>query len=559
MKKTLFPILVISFLFASSCEQMEPPLTPVSIDNSPVVLNAKSDNQINDRYIVVYKNSVQDPETKTKNIRNKRGIKSGFVYKHAIKGFSARLKKAELEALKADSDIAFIEPDYKQHAYAQYVPTGISRIMANTVYSDNSNVDVAIIDSGIDIDHPDLNVAGGVRFYSQEEGEDIVSYSDTNYDDELGHGTHVAGIVGALNNKIGVIGVAPGCNLWAVRVLDSNGDGYISDIIKGLDWVAERASQIEIINISIGGTGYSVAYRNAVKNCVSKGVIIFAAAGNSGRDIYGYDNTFGTFDDEMPASFPEVAAISALADSDGLIGGTGPATTWGPDDSFPMISNHSKSVVSNNPVVSSGKAIDLILPGIDIYSTFNKKKYTVMSGTSMAAPHAAGLAAVYIAQHGRANDSLGVYSIRQALIDNGLQQTSIFGLKTLNDPDGNLEKLGWISPGITVPPDPGNQKSLEIISISPDTIGTGNTMLIFKGTGFDQGSEVEFINGNAEYAPVIKSYSFINTKTLKIKVHVSKKFPFKRKTWDVLITNPDGKTFKLKKGITVFPLISTEN
>ncbi len=119
-------------------------------------------------------------------------------------------------------------------------------------------------------------------------------------------------------------------------------------------------------------------------------------------------------------------------------------TSYGPDDSWATFSNYSKSVVSGNPVTSAGKAIDLILPGVDIVSCYKDANYARMSGTSMASPHAAGLVALYIVKNGRANDGAGVTAIRQALINGGKAQTDLlYGLATQNDPDGNKENLGW--------------------------------------------------------------------------------------------------------------------
>lgn len=143
------------------------------------------------------------------------------------------------------------------------------------------------------------------------------------------------------------------------------------------------------------------------------------AAGNASQDIYGDDGTFETDDDVIPACYPEVATISAMADSDGQPGGSGSDTSYGSDDSFASFSNFSASVVSGNPVSSSGAAIDLLLPGVDIYSTYKDGGYETLSGTSMSSPHGAGLAGLYIASGGRDTDGDGdydsadVYNIRR--------------------------------------------------------------------------------------------------------------------------------------------------
>ena len=151
--------------------------------------------------------------------------------------------------------------------------------------------------------------------------------------------------------------------------------------------------------------------------------------------MYGNDGIFGNEDDSIPAAYPEVAAISALADYDGKPGG----------DSYAGFSNYSNSVVAGNPVDSPGLAIDLLMPGVSVYSTV-PGGYGTKSGTSMASPHAAGLAALYIAVNGRANDADGVYAIRQALIDGGVAQDGPCGIDGDPDPDGNLENIGWAGP-----------------------------------------------------------------------------------------------------------------
>jgi subtilisin family serine protease len=300
------------------------------------------------------------------------------------------------------------------------------------------DVDIAIIDTGIDLDHPDLNVVSSTNC-----ARSYGACRDGQGNDGHGHGTHVAGIAAALDNDFGVVGVAPGARLWAVKVMNDKGTGYLSWIIKGIDWVTAHAGSIEVASMSLAWYGYSSAAHTAMKNSVAKGVVYFAAAGNDSTDVYGPDGKFGTGDDICPAAFPEVAAISALNDTDGNWGGTAEPSEYGNDDSFASFSNFSRSVWGSIPVNSPGMAIDLMCPGVNIYSTYKNGGYTTFSGTSMASPHAAGLAALHVAQFGRANDADGVYAIRQALMDGGVDQISAYGLATLNDPDEFHERLGW--------------------------------------------------------------------------------------------------------------------
>lgn len=200
--------------------------------------------------------------------------------------------------------------------------------------------------------------------------------------------------------------------------------------------------------MSLGGNRWSQATWLAIQNSVARGVVYVVAAGNSKRDIYGPDGTWGTQDDTVPAAFPEVAAISAMADSDGKAGGHGPSTSWGDDDTFAGFTNFSNSVVPGNPVTSDGAAIDLAAPGVDILSTWNDGGENTISGTSMASPHVAGCFALLIAKNGRANNAAEVVLLRQELIDLAERQTA-WGPPTL-DPDANPEPLvsvadGWMT------------------------------------------------------------------------------------------------------------------
>jgi len=381
----------------------------------------------------------------------------GHVYSTAMSGFSIRLPAglAARDILRYPG-VVRVEPDVRVYAVAQTLPTGIDRIDVDKHgptridgIDDRLDVDIAIVDTGIDIDHPDLRVVGGRHFYTTITGR---AYQDDRYDDDHGHGSHVAGIAAAIDNSTGVVGVAPGARLWAVKVLDAQGSGYVSDLIAGIDWVTARAGTIEVVNMSLGATGASGILRTAIRNSVAAGVVHVASAGNNGTDIYGRDGVFNTSDDTIPAAYPEVATISAMADSDGKPGGLGASTSYGADDSFAGFSNYSASVVSGNPVTSPGAGIDLLLPGVSIYSCWRGGGYRSLSGTSMACPHATGLVALYIAEHGRAANASGVYAIRQTLIDAGMNQASGMRLASAaSEPDRRPENLGWA--GQTAPTD----------------------------------------------------------------------------------------------------------
>lgn len=290
------------------------------------------------------------------------------------------------------------------------VPTGVRRIgcLSNTVWKSGIvSADVAVLDTGIDLTHPDLNVYRNVSF---------VTGAVTGNDDN-GHGTHVAGTIGA---KGSIYGVAPGCRLWSVKVLDSGGNGPLSQVISGVDYVTQHASEIEVVNMSLGGQGSSDSLRLAIQNSIALGVVYVVSAGNSGFDVYGGDKILGTSDDFYPASYPEVLCVGAIGDSDGIEGGYGSASANAVDDSYASFSNYAQSVDSSKLVYSYGRAVDVCAPGVNIYSTYKGGTYSTMSGTSMSCPHAAGAVALYIAANGRATTAAGTVTIRQAIVDRAI-------------------------------------------------------------------------------------------------------------------------------------------
>ncbi|MDH3658154.1 MAG: S8 family peptidase [Nitrosopumilus sp.] len=294
------------------------------------------------------------------------------------------------------------------------------------------DVDIAILDTGIDVNHPDLNVVEFVNFVSRSSN-----------DDRQGHGSHVAGISAALDNNEGVVGVAPGARLWAVKVLGDNGQGSTSSIISGIDYVTQHADEIEVVNMSLGGEFSSDILDQAISNSVLAGVIYIVAAGNDGRDAASFS----------PASHPEVVTVSAMADSDGKSSALGPSTSAGNDDSFATFSNF-------------GAVVDIASPGVDIQSTFRDGGYAKLSGTSMASPHVAGIAALYVAQEGRdlnsdeIIDGNDVSLFKDLLIINGVSQNDSDGFS--GDPDNFSEPLANIAQIDTGP----NLK----ISVIPSTV-----------------------------------------------------------------------------------------
>lgn len=433
------------------------------------------------QYIVVFRDDVAFPRGLTRALARQHGFALRHSYSFALKGFAARMSSRVAAALADDPDVAYVEPDLYAHTVAQTLPTGIDRIDADLNvtasidgFDNRVDVDIAIIDTGIDLAHPDLNV---FRAVDCTKGPNCPRGGDGN--DGNGHGTHVAGIAAALDNGIGVVGVAPGARLWAVKVLSDSGSGFFSDVIQGIDYVTANAGEIEVANMSLGGQGRLTSLRTAIQNSVAAGVVYVVSAGNSASDVYGPDGVFDSGDDFIPASYPEVAAISALGDSDGTAGGFGANTSYGPDDTLATFSNFSRGVVAENPVTSSGAAIDLAAPGVDITSTWKDGGYATISGTSMASPHVAGAAALEAAANGRAFNAAGVADIRQALI-NTTESQSAWGPTNTADSDGKPEGLLSIASG------PPNDAPTVTISSPADgfTFDSGATIL-FEGTASD--------------------------------------------------------------------------
>lgn len=345
------------------------------------------------------------------------GLTPNKIYKSALRGFAVKLTDTDLAKLRADSRVRFISEDrevsiagfssasgqggFSSAPLKQVVPTGIRRIGAIPPHfpsSKGTGVTVAVIDTGIDLTHPDLR--DGIIANTN-----CVDPKATGNDDH-GHGSHVAGTIAGRNNMIGVVGVAPEAKLIAVKVLNAGGSGSWASVICGVDWVTSHANQynIKVANMSLGGWGSSDnncgitnndAFHMAVCNSAAAGVTYVVAAGNSGSDAAGF----------VPAAYTDtLITVSALADSDGVPGGQGPATSRGADDTFATFSNY-------------GAAVDIGAPGVDIYSSFKNGLYHVYSGTSMASPHVAGSAARYIQTHSVASSWQQVLAGLQAVAE----------------------------------------------------------------------------------------------------------------------------------------------
>jgi len=272
--------------------------------------------------------------------------------------------KAHPAVVRVDEDVIVEALDHKGGGgkitpLAQVLPWGIDRVDAELVWLGGNTADpvkVGIIDTGISGKHPDLlaNVKGGVNTIN----------SRKRWNDDNGHGSHVAGIVAAINNTSGVVGVGPAADLYAIKVLDANGSGYLSDVIEGIQWA--KVNGMQVINMSLGTGSDIQSFHDAVIAAKNAGVVVIAAAGNSGGSVI------------YPAAYFEAIAVSAT-DQNNVI------ASWS----------------------SRGPEIDLAAPGVSIYSTYKGTGYATLSGTSMAAPHVAGSAALVL------NTPVGGYDVNQ--------------------------------------------------------------------------------------------------------------------------------------------------
>jgi len=354
------------------------------------------------QYIVTYNRAAESPSEETETRERRQGFEAEYVYRRALKGFSAKLSQRQVDRLEADPEVASVTPDRKVKATADLAageptpPPGVRRMGAATTSSarEASGANVAVIDTGIDLDHPDLTAASGKNCVNP----------GTPADDDNGHGTHVAGTIGAENDGLGVVGVAPGTKVYAAKVLAANGGGTTSQVICGIDWVtgtrtdSDPANDIEVANMSLGGTGPPVGTcatttdpeHKAICASIAAGVTYVVAAGNAGWD-FDYAQ-----EPDTPAAYPEVLTVSAMGDSDGQAGGTGgdPVCRTGEaDDRYASFSNFAAT--------AGGQQHTVAAPGVCIRSTVPGGAYQTMSGTSMASPHIAGAVALCLDEGGR--------------------------------------------------------------------------------------------------------------------------------------------------------------
>jgi len=385
-------------------------------------------------HIVVFRENV-NVDTGSRSLADSYGLQVQMLYRHALKGMAANIPPGLLNRLKQDPRVAYIEPVQAMHLHAQTLPTGIDRINVElnaTANIDNVDddldVDIAIIDSGVDIDHPDLNIYRYVYCYPKNPRSGKCDENDIRADDSNGHGTHVAGTAAARDNNAGVVGVAPGARIWGIRVSQENGSISSREVIAAIDYVEANASQIEVANMSLGFTGSSSALNQAIASTVAAGVTIAVSAGNEALDV----------SQTSPGGHPDVITVSALADFDGKPGGllnqgftySEADCTENQDDSFACFSNF-------------GSGVDIMAPGTKIKSTYLNGGTATLHGTSMASPHVAGAAAIYLVS----NPSASPATVKAALIASGdAAPCDTPSGYCSDDPDGIYEPMVLMAP-----------------------------------------------------------------------------------------------------------------
>ena len=387
-----------------------------------------------DEFIVVIRPTNRPVADVASEIASSHNGQVGFVYTHALQGFTLTFPSGAIEGLRNNPNVAYIEPVREVEAVGtQPIPTGIDRIEADlNPPSVAMDVDIAILDTGVYIgtnpdgsarSHLDLNL----RWVSDCTGAILYPLlpggcsGSGDFQDYHGHGTHVAGIAAALDNDIGSIGVAPGATLWSFKVLQADGTGTTGMLLAGIDAVASKAAEIEVANMSLGFVGQSDAIDDAIANATDAGVTFVVAAGNDAVDASQFS----------PANGPDVVTVSAIADFDGLPGGLGAGTCRADvDDTLADFSNF-------------GPEVEIAAPGVCIFSTWLDDGYNTLSGTSMASPFVAGAVARLIAESGLPTNSRSdVEAIKSAVIGAGVAQTSACGF---TDVDASPEPLLFVN------------------------------------------------------------------------------------------------------------------
>jgi subtilisin family serine protease len=411
---------------------------------------------VGERYIVVYETSVDGAAAATTRRERSQGFRARLRYASAVKGFAATLTAEQADRLRADRNVASVTADRVVTASAAVPlapgesspPTGVRRMESatSTTARERSSVNVAVIDTGIDLDHPDLNVVAGRNCLTP----------GASPDDDNGHGTHVAGTIAARNNGFGVVGVAPGTTVVALKVLDAAGSGSLSSVICAIDWVTstltdgDAGNDVPVANMSLGATGTPLGGCGATNDPMHQAICTSTAAGATyvvaaGNDGWDFDLAAQP---DVPAAYPQVLTVSAVTDTDGRPGALGSTCSGVPDDRYAGYSNFART--------AAGAAHTIAAPGSCIRSTMPGGGYGTMSGTSMASPHVAGAVALCLGEAGAQGRCTGLSPaqvIARMRADAQSRSTSDGGYGFTGDPlrPAGTNYFGYLVAGTTLP------------------------------------------------------------------------------------------------------------
>jgi subtilisin family serine protease len=465
--------------------------TPAVASPEGTILGANEAGTIRDRYIVVFKDSVDAGGTAAaaSRLADTFGGTVGRSFSSTLKGFSARLTEKAAKRLAANPIVDYVQQDktVRVSGSESGAPWGLDRIDqqyrpldgAYTYASTAANVTAYILDTGIRMTHSDF----GGRARS---GYDFVD-NDTDASDCQGHGTHVAGTVGGAT-----YGVAKGVSLVGVRVLGCDGSGTYSGIIAGVDWITANAQKPAVVNVSLGGDADG-SVDQAVRNSIASGITYAVAAGNSAANAC----------EASPARTAEAITVGATDQSD------------------------NRASFSNY-----GSCVDIFAPGVGITSSSNAADdgTAVMSGTSMATPHVAGAAALYLA----ANPSASPAQVRDALVAG-----SVGGAVT-NPGSGSPNRLLVVPGTIATPATPAAPVVQPVVESAPSTVAAPAQPCNVRANGTDAAIRDR---GTAVSAVAVTACAGKASRAAKVEVHVA--YP-KRGDLTVELIAPNGSVKKLK-------------
>ena len=353
-------LLAVFIIILAGCKK-ENSTTKTDTPDDDGCVESQTTTNIAGRYIVAYNPgsvntrgmSEQRLEQQTVSVLQRNNIDPAVIeetFSGEPGGFIATLSNDQVTRLRSDGSVQLIEPDRVvalSTCFTVAAPNLLTWNIRRVGYGNGIGKTAWIIDTGIDFDHPDLDV-DVTRSKSFING-------NTSADDENGHGTHVAGIIAAKNNEFGVLGVASGAKVVALRVLNAEGSGSLSAIIQALAYVNTNGSAGDVVNMSLGLDTISNILNQQIQNTAARGIFIAVAAGNDGQPASHFSPS--------SANGTNIYTVSAI---DSL-------------DRFASFSNYGND------------AVDYAAPGVRILSTYKGGQYAYMSGTSMATPHVAGL------------------------------------------------------------------------------------------------------------------------------------------------------------------------